>query len=252
MKEIDIKPSEKFPDGVAIMYTKEEAVEYNIKFHKHDNWREAQYGEYAETLDGYVTPIIKRNDRANPSYLKTPTGCFAISRSGTVFDTAEFVNRNSFTRKSRWNGKPKKLTANQVIFFDVFSRTLDIKRAVKLAYPNAKYESDVNHWIEQILASKLFKEYMKQFRQKFLDAGITEELLIKRLSELLPVASGGTFPALAKMGAAGLGVPEMFEVDNTKKLPSGADRPLFETEADEADFEDVKPRELTAVRKETD
>jgi hypothetical protein len=247
MKEIDVKRTKKFPDGVAVIYTKAEAELHGIKFLPFDRWRDAQYGDYAETEDGYITPIIQRNDNSNPTYLKTPTGCFAINRSGTIFDTAEFHNRNSFTRKSRWNGESKKLTANQVVFFDVLARTCKPERALQIAYPTFRRERDRKSLLKELLASKLYKDFMGKFRDKFIDAGINEEMLIEKLADLLPKSSPGTFPALAKMAAAGLGTTEMFE---EKQLPAGKENevPLFNGKAEDAEYEETKPLKLTAVR----
>ena len=248
MKQIDVKRSQKFPDGIALIYTKEEAIHYGIKFLPFERWRHAQYGQYAETVDGFVTPIIKRNDSTNNPHIKTPTGCFSLNRPGTIFDTKEFYNRNSYTRKSRWNGKSTKLTSNQFVFFDVLSRTCSPRRALDIAYPNFKRESDKKAFLSELLRSKLFEDFMNKFRDKFIEAGITEEVLIDKLAELIPRSSAGTFPALAKMAAVGLGAPEMFEAD--RQLESGKDKekPLFSKPPEDADFEDVEQLKLAAVR----
>ena len=113
MKIYKVVKSEKFPDGKATIYTIEEAVEKGIEYRPYEEWPEAQYGEYVETSDGFVTPIIRRNDSGKIRYLKTPTGCFNPDRPKSVFDTYEFENRNSFTRKLRWDFGDKPLNENQ-------------------------------------------------------------------------------------------------------------------------------------------
>lgn len=248
MKSYSVKVSEKFPDGIAHIYTKEEADELNIEYVPNSNWRDAQYGEYAETDDGYVTPIIKRNDNhASTAHLKTPTGCFHTNRSGTIFDTDEFYNRNSFTRKSRWNGNSLKLTEAQARFFKVFQVTLNPLAATHAAYPKIHWDK-LPILAKELIQSKLFGEYMSQFRQKFIEKGITEEFLIERLFENIKESDPHSFPKLAQMAAQGLGVTEMIIAPpKTKELPPAKKDGVFSEAIEEANF-----TELGAVKEETD
>jgi hypothetical protein len=222
MKLYEVKKSEKFPDGEARIYTLDEANELHIGFVPYRNWRTAEYGDYVETVDGYVTPIIKRNNHPSTGHIKTPTGCFHTNRGGTIFDTSEFYNRNSFTRKSRWNGNSPKLTKNQEVFFQVFTHTFDLHLATKSAYRNLGFPSDIISMAQEIINSKLFKEYMNKFKDKFEAAGITEEYLIERLKHSIDHASPTAAPVLLKMGAAGIGSCEMFGeelVPKDRQLP---------------------------------
>ena len=249
MKEYSIRKRDLFPDGKATIYTVQEAIELGIEFIENENWRSAQYGEYAETDDGFVTPIIQRNDKSNPAYLKTPTGCFAINRSGTVFDTEEFYNRNSFTRKSKWNGNHSTITGSQAVFFKRFAETFDIEGSIKFAYPDRKPFA-VKALAREISRSKLFKEFMNRYKKKFEEVGITEEYLIEKLKDMLDRSTPATFPTLAKMGAAGLSTG-IFE--GQQQLKSGnEDQPLFDKkddkEIEEAKYEVQNSFPMKAVR----
>ncbi len=249
MTTYQVKVSEKFPDGEAVIYTLDEAREFHIDFVTHDNWRSARYGQYVETNDGFVTPIIKRNEATSTPHIKTPTGCFHLKRSGTSFDTKEFFNRNSFSRVSRWNGNSSKLTQNQIRFFQTFGATFDLSFSVKAAYPYIHKLSDIFSMSKQIVVSKLFGEYMSKFREIFISKGIDEEYLVERLKDMMDHATPQTYPVLARMGAAGLGSEQMFDQENLngKQLPTkaGAFHQLEEAEL----VEDQK--ELGAVNSDS-
>ena len=248
MKYYSVKVTEKFSNGSAVIYTKKEADERGIDYIPNEHWRDAKYGEYAETDDGYVTPVIKRNDNhASSAHLKTPTGCFHLNRSGTLFDTDEFYDRNSFTRKSRWNSNNSKLTEAQARFFKTFQVTLNPLAATHAAYPKLKWVL-LPFLAKELLQSKLFREYMSQFRQKFIDAGITEELIVNKLFEHINESDPQTYPKLAQMAAQGLGVTDMILMPPRSKEiapPANKDGAFNNDVIEEADFET-----LGAVKKD--
>ena len=88
-----------------------------------------------------------------------------------------------------------------------------------------------------------------KFKDKFEQAGITEDFLIERLKHYLDNAKPHAAPPLLKMAAAGIGAAEMFgdEMENKSKeipLRTGAFHQIEEAQV-------VEVKELGAVRSES-
>ncbi len=240
MKVYSVKESEFFPDGFARIYTKQEALDRGMFFLPHDRWRDAKEGEYAETVDGYVTPVIKRNDN-NPSscYLKTPTGCFHTSPDRNPhFDTEEFFNRNSFSRGTRWGGNGK-LTSHQDQVVDIFLvNGFDLERALKAVYGNTRY-----NWgstAAEVATSDKFKRAIVGkvadiIKAQNLDINL-EKILIK-LDEALDSTDGDkkNFRSILQMAARSLG--EDFLEEKKYLAPKSKRIGLF-AEAEDAEYDD--------------
>lgn len=237
MKEYTVKKSECFPDGKAIIYTLQEANELGIEYHRlPDGWRKAQVGEYAETIDGYVTPIIKRNDNGKADYVKTPTGCFNQNRKGTIFDTAEFYDRNRYSRTTRWNGNSTKLNPQQTVFFAVLRTTFNIDLAFETAYPNIVKGSGKK---AEFVTSKLFKEYMMDFKKLLELNGVTPEYLAAKVKDWIEEGNSRDRTKLLAMAGNILGIRGL-----SPELPS-AKRPALFSGVEEAEFEMNQPKQLT-------
>lgn len=234
MKKYRVKISTHFPNGEATIYTLQEAKENEIKYYPYpDGWRKAQEGEYAETSDGYVTPIIRRNDNKSASYIKTPTGCFNQFRKGTVFDTKEFYDRNRYSRGTRWNGNSKKINAKQEAFFNILRSTFNLDLAFSIIYPTCGPDRKV-----EFVQSKLFREHMIDFKKLLESNGVTEEYIAEKIRAWLEEGDTRDRVKLLQMAGAILGVKGMTHETSTPRRPA-----LF-SGIDEAEFEDSQPKQL--------
>jgi len=241
VKVYGVKESECFPDGVATIYTVDEAKERGIKFVPLMLWRRVEEGQYVATTDGHVTPVIKRVD-SGQSYIKTPTGCFHLGRNIRP-NVEEFHDRNSFTSKSRWNRRTNKLTKHQETFFKVLGRTLDVDHALKVAYPNYpkfKRKIIVKEIVKSDLFRRLFVETNKELAKKL---GLSNELIVRKLVEWIASADEKTSDRtkLLIMGDRVLNGGDLFEPKNGngKSLPPSKEKPLF-SNAEDAQFEEQK------------
>lgn len=243
MKVFNVKPRKLFPDGLATIYTKQEALERGMVFLPHDRWRDAQEGEYAETCDGYITPIIKRNDNDPQScHIKTPTGCFHTSPDRyPSFDTKEFFNRNFFTRGITWSGNGK-LTPMQEEVVDLFcDNGFDLEQALLLVYGNVKYSWKGD--AAKVASSKKFKKAVMGRVEdviKLKGIDISLEKILMKLEEALDGTSGESknFKSIIQMAARVIG-EDIFE--DKKYLTPKTKRNLF-SEAEEAEYEDSKEK----------
>ena len=239
MKQYNVPISDACPDGQAIIYTVEEAEKKNIAFISHIAWRSAQEGDRVETSDGFITIVIKRNDVSDPNYIRTPTGTYATTRGGTVFDSEEFYERCSFSRKSRWNGKSEKNTRQQQLFFDELKRNgYNFDKAFRLVYPvMVKTRLRFLSRKKEFINSKKYLDFMnKELNEIAGKHGISKDYLVKKLKEFLESGNVGDRASLLKMGDIMLG-GELFSETPTK--PSRRN-PLMEIE----DVEIVKPEQL--------
>jgi hypothetical protein len=243
MKVYNVKKSPKFPSGRATIYTKEEAEERGIAYIPNSNWRSCNYGDYVETDDGYITPIIARNGKDPCEYIKTPTGCFNPNRPGAIFDTEEFFQRNSYSRQSRWNGNSDKLTPQQEKFFEAFFKTFDIDYAIDVAYPKLD-DLTKKTYKKQILISKLFKNAMAKVKDILEKAELTEPYLASKLKEWIDQGNPADRRYLVQMVAAGL----KSDIVGSPQIKGERTRPLFSGVAEDAEYEDNTPKLLGAVK----
>lgn len=252
MKCYRVVKSKHYPNGTANIYTKKEALEQGIEFVCFDNWRSVREGEYAETVDGFITSIIKRTDgHHSTAHIKTPTGCFHLNRKGTIFDTLEFHNRNSFSRQPRWRGK-NKLTPQQTkcleLYFGKCEFNLDL--SIQLAYPTLSAMSREvlgKYIISSPHFSKMAKEKLPEIAEKY---NLDVDLIVARIAEatrdLKPTSQNflGTMKLAARvLGESGLEEP--LAVKPKELSPKGA---LFDNNRiEEAEYDDVDKSKMKII-----
>lgn len=242
MKVYQVKKSEHFPDGLATIYTIKEALERDIFFLPYDRWRDAQVGEYAETVDEYITPIIKRNDsHLSTRHIKTPTGCFHLDPGrNSCFDTEEFYDRNTFSRRSRWNGDGK-LTEEQEQVIDIFiaNEFQHLERALRAVYGNGRYSW--KSYVPEVACSEKFKRGVMGkvsdiIKAQNLDISI-EKILQKLETALDEIGTDSkNFKSILQMSARAIG--EDF-LEEKHKIQPFRKRALF-ADAEEAEYDETE------------
>ncbi len=226
MRTYRVPKSEVCPDGYVDVYTKEEADNLGIEYIRYAFWKSADVGDRVETTDGWITIIIKRNDDCDPSYVRTPTGTFAIGRKSTIFDMHEFPNKYCFTRRRR--GAGNYLTRQQKICFDVFEKTLDINKAIKIAYPNRKTKFHMDLKRMEILGSEKFKRIIvSKYKEIAKDHNIDEDYLVSKAKQFLERGQVGDRVELLRMLAALIGKPDLFN-EQPNRLPPERVQPMFD------------------------
>ena len=178
------------------------------------NWRHGDEGEWVFTDDGFVCQILRKNEIKADSgkkqtFVRTVCGTFLTEKLNREMLGDDGIPENIYslsgTNRGSKDYRKRGHNSREILFARYVASEMDVAKAYKLAYPEAKSEEYIKRKTNNLLKTEKISKMITKERRNLLDEeGVTDGWLIERYKTIADMAENDTcklrsLDSLAKM-----------------------------------------------------